>query len=193
MSRVNLLPPEIKKRRANVRLARRIRFFAACGVLLLGGIYVARTFEVVGLRGDLEEIRAEQTSVQAQIQSLAEVAEAQSATTAARMMVTDLMRGEISWSQQMLHVATTVPQGFTVDSINGSGYGDPSQVLVGSLNFTATADGFAATQAWIVRLQSQEGWTNGWVGSAQGLPGMTVNGSVDLTQDSLTVRGGGSS
>lgn len=190
MSRVNLLPPEIKKRRANLRLAKRIRFFGLCAVLLLGGLYALRTFEVMGLRSDLADAAAERASVQTQIDGLSEVAQAQASTETARRLILDLMRGEISWSQQMLNLATTVPVGFRIDSVNGSGSGDPTQIIVGSLTFSATADGFTTTQAWIQRMQSQEGWANGWVGSAQGLPETVVSGSIDLTQSSLTVRGG---
>lgn len=190
MSRVNLLPPEIKKRRANLRLARRIRFFGISAVLLLGGLFGLRTFEVMGLRNDLADVRAEQASVQAQIDGLADVAQAQTSVDSARRLISDLMLGEISWSQQMLHVATTVPAGFRIDSLNGSGTGDPSQTIVGSLSFSAVATGFSSTQAWITRLQSQEGWANGWVSTADGVPDMSVSGSVDLTQSSLTPRGG---
>lgn len=190
MSRVNLLPPEIRKRRSGLRLARRIRFFGICAVLLLGGLYGLRTFQVLSLRQDLSDVQAEQASVTAQIDALAEVAQAQSAVDASRQLISTLMRGEISWSEQLLHVATTVPPEFGLNTLSGSGTGDPSQVLVGSLTFSASSSGFSPAQAWILRLQSQEGWTNGWVGSVQGLPVTTVGGSVDLTQDALTPRGG---
>lgn len=191
MSRVNLLPPEIRKRRAGVKLARQIRFFGLSAFLLLGGLFAIRTFEVMRLRDDLADVRAEQSSVQAQIDGLAEVSQAKTSVETARSLVTGLMRGEISWSEQMLHVATTVPPEFSVVSLSGSGIGDPSQVIVGSLTFAATAKGFAPAQSWIDRLQTQEGWTNAWVGSVQGLPDTSVSGSVDLTQDSISSRGGG--
>lgn len=192
MSRVNLLPAEVKKQRANLRLARRIRFFGVCAVLLLGGLYGLRTFEVMGLKRDLADVQAERASVQAQIDSLAEVAQTQAAVEAARQLVAGLTTGEIAWSEQMLHVATTVPSEFTLSSLNGTSSGDPSMVLIGSLTFSASTKGFAPVQSWIDRLQTQEGWTNGWVGSAQGLPDTVVNGSVDLTQEALSPRGGGS-
>lgn len=190
MSRVNLLPPEVKKRRANLRLARRIRFFGICAVLLLGGLYGLRTFQVLSLRQDLADVQAEQASVTAQIDALADVAQAQNAVDASRQLVATLMRGEISWSEQLLHVATTVPPEFGLSSLSGTSTGDPSQILVGSLTFSANSDGFSPAQAWILRLQAQEGWVNGWVGSVQGLPVTTVGGSVDLTQEALTSRGG---
>lgn len=190
MSRVNLLPPEVKKRRANLRLARRIRFFGICAVLLLGGLYGLRTFQVLALRSDLADVQAEQASITAQIDALADVAQAQSAVDSSRQLISSLMRGEISWSEQMLHVATTVPPEFSLNTLSGSLSGDPSQILVGSLTFSASSSGFSPAQAWILRLQSQEGWTNGWVGSVQGLPVTTVAGSVDLMQQSLTPRGG---
>lgn len=191
MSRVNLLPPEFRKRRATARLARQIRFVGICAVLLLGGLYGVRTYNVIELRGELDDVRAEQTSVQAQIDALADVSQTQAAVEASRQIVADLMRGEISWSQQLLHLSTAVPNEFVITSLSGSGVGDPSQVLVGSLQFSATSKGFSPTQFWIQRLQAQEGWANPWVSSAQGTPDTAVSGTVDLDQQALTTRGGG--
>lgn len=191
MSRVNLLPAEIKRQRANLRLARRIRFFGVCAVLLLGGLYGVRTFEVMGLRGDLEDVLAEQAAVQSQIDGFADAAKAQAAVESVRTLVSGLTRGEISWSQQMLHVATTMPPDFKVTSLTGTALGDPSQVLIGSISVTATTKGFTPVRSWIDRLAAQEGWTNVWVSSAQGLPDTTFNGTVDLTQEALSARGAG--
>lgn len=193
MSRVNLLPPEFRKRRANLRLTRRIRFAGVCAVLLLGGLYGLRTYNVMELRSELDDIRAEQVSVQSQIDGLADVSQAQAAVEASRQIVADLMRGEIAWSQQLLHLSTAVPNEFVVTGVSGSAVGDPSQMFVGSLTFSASSKGFVPTQSWIQRLQGQDGWANPWVSSAQGVPETTVSGTVDLTQQALTTRGGGSS
>ena len=64
MSRVNLLPPEVRKARRDSDLARRIRFFAICGFLLLGGLYSIRTTELFLVNRDRDAVRDEQVLVE---------------------------------------------------------------------------------------------------------------------------------
>jgi Tfp pilus assembly protein PilN len=192
MSRVNLLPPEVRRARADAKRARSVVVVAAALAALLGGVYLVRTLQVLSLNGDLADVRSEQATVQAEIDSFAEVAANQAALGYGERVVESLLAGEVSWSQQMLHFATTVPDGFTLTSLSGSLSGDPTQPVIGSLSWTATSAGYVPTETWLTRLAAQEGWANAWLSSAAPADtGLTVGGSVDLTADAITIRGGG--
>lgn len=191
MSRVNLLPVEVRRARRDAALVHRIRFIGICGLLLLGGLYGVRTYEVFSLGAQVEDVRAEQAAVQAEFDSLSDVAAARDAAVAARTLTQQLLSGEISWSQQLLQVAETVPSGFTLSSLAGQAAPDPGTGIVGSITFSATSSQLLVTRSWLVRMAAQEGWANAWVSSVSSDTGpFTVAGSVDLTTASVTDRGG---
>lgn len=192
MTRINLLPPEVRKERANARLARSITVFGLALAALLGGLYLLRTWEVITLNGDLRELETQRAVVEARFASYADVAAERDALEYGNNVVSALLSGEISWSEQMLKLATTVPPGFTLTSLSGSMSGETGVPVVGSLAWTAASQGFVPTETWLVRLAAQEGWANPWLSSIQGDGGpLTVNGSVDLDADAVTPRGGG--
>lgn len=173
-------------------MLRRIRLFGLLALLLLGGLYVIRSAEVVFLRGDLEELRTQQASVEAERQELGEVAAARAATIASRDLASQLLRGEISWSTQLLRLSSAVPTGFTLTSVNGQANPDALGGLVGSVTFSAVSRELVPTRAWLVRIAAEEGWANGWVSSiSSGDGGFAVGGSYDLTEAALSPRGGG--
>ena len=74
MSRVNLLPPEVRRARLDAKRARSITLVGFALAALLGAVYLVRTVQVFTLNGDLEDVRTEQAMVQAEIDSYAEVA-----------------------------------------------------------------------------------------------------------------------
>lgn len=192
MSRINLLPPEVLKLRSAALLARRITVVGMALGALLVGLYGIRTWQVLSLRGELEDARAEAAAVQGEIDAYADLVAQQQAVVSAKDVVSSLLAGEVSWSEQLLHVASTVPSGFALSSLTGTvtqGAGGP---VIGSIVWAGTSSGYLPTEAWLVRLDAQEGWANGWLQSAQGGEGgLTVNGSVDLTIEAITPRGGG--
>lgn len=192
MSRVNLLPSEYRRQRTNRAIARQIRLFGLCAVLLLGGIYALRVWEVQQLRQDLADIRTEQARVEGEIATYAEVAAQRDGVVYGRQIVGALLAGEVDWSRQMLEVARTIPTGFSLTSLSGQAI-DLGNGLVGNVTFSAESQGFPATESWLLRLAAQEYWANAWVSSASagGEGGaLTVSGSVDLTSGSLSERGG---
>lgn len=192
MSRINLLPIEVRKARSNARIARSIVFVGAAFGILLGGLYLIRTWEIITLNGDLREIETERAAVEARFDEYATVAANQSALEYGQDVVRALLAGEVSWSEQMLELASTVPPGFTLTSLSGSSSADPNAPVIGSLSWAASASGYPPTEVWLERLAAQEGWSNPWLTSLSGEGAtVTVNGSVDLTPDAITARGGG--
>lgn len=192
-NRVNLLPPEVRRSRRDAGLVRQIRFVALCLVLLLGGIYgigVARLFLI---RGELNDVRAQQEGVRSSIAALADVVAARDGVAAYRGYVAQVLSGEILWSDQMLRVAEAVPPGFTLSSLSGVGSPDSGTGIVGSLNFSGSAPRIVDARSWLSRIATTEGWANGWLGSIQGGAdaAVTLTGTVDLTPEALSLRGRG--
>lgn len=173
-------------------MLRQIRFVGFAALLLLGGFYGIRSAEVYFLKRDLNDLAAQQASAEAERQQLAEVAAARDAVVSGKTLASQLLRGEISWSNQMLRLSEAVPFGFTLSSFSGSASGGDVAGISGTISFAATAKDFIPAEAWLVRIAAQEGWTNGWVSSiSAGEGGFAVSGSFDLTPAAISARGGG--
>lgn len=192
MTQVNLLPPEVRREQRSFRAAGRIRRASLIGLLLLGGLYGIRTFEVFQLRSDLDAVRVQAAESQAQLSELQDVATALAAVRAGGDLETTLWRGEVSWSALLLRLSRVVPPGFSLTSLNAQAAGGAG-ATIGTVSFSATATNAAEPRIWLQRIAAEEGWANGWLGSVQEADNgdATVNGSFDLTADSITVRGGG--
>lgn len=192
-SRVNLLPPEVRRARRDAGLVRRIRFAALCLVLLLGGIYGIGWARLFLVRGELDDLRVQQDGVRARIATLAEVAVARDGVATYEGYLAQVLSGEIAWSEQMLQIAEAVPPGFALTSLSGAGVADPGTGIVGTLTFSGSAPRIVDARAWLSQIAATEGWANGWLGSVQGGTdsSVTVNGSVDLTTEALSQRGRG--
>lgn len=193
MSRVNLLPPEVRKARRDAGLARRIRFLGLCALLLLGGVYGIRTVQLFLVNGDLDAVRQEQAAVEAQLSELSDVATKRDAISAGEALTAEVLRGEVAWSDQFIRIARAVPPGVTLTSLGGQVSGDQGVGVIGSISFTAVSQQLIPTETWLVRLEAQEGWANGWVTSAVAVENQnfTIGGSIDLTVDAISARGRG--
>lgn len=190
--RVNLLPPEVRRERRDAGRLRTIRFVGFAALLLLGGLYGIRTVEVFMLRGNLEQIRTEKAAVEVERQQLGQVATARDAVVAGEALAAELVRGEISWSAQLLRLAQVVPGGFRLTAVSGQTSSTAVAGLVGSISFNAESSDFVPAEALLIRIAAEEGWANGWVSSiAASQAAYSVGGSFDLTSETITARGGG--
>lgn len=192
MSRINLLPPEIRRERASARVARKIAVIGMALFALLAGIYLIRTWQILSLRGDLKSTLAEKVAVESQIGDFADLVAQQQTVAYAKGVTSGLLIGEVSWSEQLLQLASAVPFGVTLTSVSGTSVPQASGPIIGSITWSSTSVGYVPIEAWLVRLDAQEGWANGWAGSVQGDgTSVTTSGSVDLTPEAITQRGGG--
>lgn len=192
MTQVNLLPPEVRTARRAAAANGRIRRASLIGLLLLGGLYGIRSVEVVLLRGELADVRAEAASTQERIDALAEIATAEQVVRAGSALESQLWRGEVSWSTLLLEISEAVPTGFTLTTLNAQA-AIADGPTIGTVAFSAAAGTTAQPRLWLQRIAAQEGWANGWLGSVTEDPagGATVTGSFDLTPNAVTIRGGG--
>lgn len=193
MSRVNLLPPEVRKARRDAGLVARIKFVALCGVLLLGGLYGIRTVELFLVDRDLDSVRDDQVLVQARLDELGDVRAQRDAIIAGAALTDALLIGEVSWSDQFVRIARAIPPGVVLTTLDGQVVGDQGVGVIGSITFSAASQQLIPAEAWLRRLAVEEGWANGWVSSAilADAQVFTVTGSVDLTTDAISARGRG--
>lgn len=189
MSRINLLPPEVRQARRDAALGHQIRFFGVWMLVLLMGVFGVRTYEIFAVDREIADVESAATTARASLADLAEVAAARDAARDVGSLRGQLLGDSVVWSEQLLALADAVPVGFTLSSLSGqAGAGDTG--LVGSLTFSATSRELVSTEVWLLRIQTQEGWANGWVSSvAAGEGGFSVSGSVDLTEAALLPRG----
>lgn len=190
MTRVNLIPEEIRRQRSTRGWARRVRFVALCGLIAVGGLYGIRWYQAFTLGGEIRAIESERAATQERMASFQEVVDARAAVALAEQLVGDLSAGSISWSDQMLELARVVPPGFTLSSMTGS-VSTGTAGIVGSVTFSATSRELVPTEVWLLRIAEQEGWANGWVTSVQAEGAdYTVTGSFDLTSSLVVAREG---
>lgn len=190
--RVNLLPPEVRRARRDAAVLHRIRFLGLAALVLLAGLYAIRTTEAFFLRGQLADLQREQAVIQENLLQLAEVAAARDAVAGGEALAAQLLRGDIAWSAQLLRLSEVIPPGFTLTSFAGSATTAQASGLAGSVTFSAVSRDLIPTQTWLVRLASQDVWTNEWISSVtEEAGGLSVSGSFDLTPLAISARGGG--
>jgi Tfp pilus assembly protein PilN len=212
MSRVNLLPPELRELQA---IRRRTALVALGGVALLallGVFYFIQTGKLSSEQSDLDAARASSAIIQAQISELQPYADLQQQLEAKKQLKDTLFQNEISWSGVLIDVSRVIPDTAyltsftaTVTAPTGTVIGAPatpapagsapSTSLIGSMSFAGVAKQTETISSWLTRLEQVDGWVNPWVNSAQEQSADTgiyiFGGGVDMTTDAATVRGRG--
>lgn len=191
MSRVNLLPPEIRRLRRDIALRHRIRFFGGWLLVLLVAVFAVRSYEIYLVDGEVRDVEAQVAQAQESLAALADVAAARDASRQAAALTDQLLADEVLWSQQLLAIARIVPAGFTLTSFTGQVGAQATPGIVGTMVFSATSNQLVPTEVWLLRIGGQDGWANGWVSSVQVGEGgvFTASGSIDLTTAAIVPRG----
>jgi Tfp pilus assembly protein PilN len=204
VSRVNLLPPELRERQATRRRTTMVALAGLAALFLLGLFYFLQTVSLSTARGDLAEQQAANAQLSQKVSDLQPYADLQQQLEAKRQLKDSLYLNEVSWSGVLLDVSRVIPDTAYLSTLAGSltapevGVVEPttpSANLIGSMSFAGVAEGTGTIAGWLTRLERIEGWVNPWVNSA------TENGSstgiyqfdsgVDLTIDAATDRGRG--
>ena len=204
MSRVNLLPQEIKQGQR----ARRRTF-----VVLLGGIvlvvliilfWIVQGFQLQGVHDDIDAQNTTNESLQHNIADLQQFAALQSKAQTQQQLLAAAYSGEVSYSGALVDVSRVIPSDSYLTSMTlttgaapteGATTTEPSTGFVGTLTFSGSTLHFESLSTWLTRLEGVDGWENPWISTInqdQTTPGAyTFDTSVDLTTDALTARGRG--
>jgi Tfp pilus assembly protein PilN len=202
--RINLLPPEVRQRQS---VRRRTAAVVAAGVVVLAGVaalYFLQQLRLVGVNNDLEDQRATNSGIQAQINDLRRFDELQREVEASRTMLSTLMSNEILWSGVLRDVSLVIPSdvwlsgmtgqtnesGGAVTPAPGTAVTGPGQGLVGQITFNGFALDHRAVALWLARLDDVRGFANPWLSNAQKTDVGTSKvvqfaSSVDLSQQAV--------
>ena len=200
MTSVNLLPPELIQR----QVARRTTAMVIAGgvvlLLVVGFFYFVQVMNLSRTQDDLAAQQATNVALQSQVADLQQYAQLQAELAAKQQLLSEVYAGEIQWSGVLLDVSRLIPADEYLTNLTGQisapttgATGTAAASLVGSLQFTGTAQGTATLATWLTKLEQSTGWVNAWMNSAtESAPYSniyTFNSGVDLTKDALTPRG----
>jgi Tfp pilus assembly protein PilN len=207
MSRVNLLPPELRQLQAIRRRTVLIGLGGVAALALLGLFYFFQSSQLSGAQSDLDQARASNAITQQQISELQPYADLQQQLQAKKQLKDTLFQNEISWSGVLLDVSRVIPDPSYLTTLTGAvtvttgtvigSTGTPSSptTLIGTMTFAGVSDQTETIASWLTRLEDVKGWVNPWVNSAQeqgadsGI--YAFDSGIDLTVDAATVRGRG--
>jgi Tfp pilus assembly protein PilN len=201
VSRVNLLPGELRQRAATRRLTS-IVVAAGLGVIaLIGLFYFTQTQRLADAQDDLAVQEERNAGLRTQIQELQSFADLQAELAAKQDLVAGLFVNEVSWSSALLDVSRVIPDASFLTNLAGqvqsaAAETDPTAPVVGELIGTITFQGVAreteTIATWLVRLEQVEGWVNAWVTNAQESAPFsriyTFSSGLDLTIEAATER-----
>jgi Tfp pilus assembly protein PilN len=199
MSRVNLLPQEIKRGQAT---RRRVGLIIALGVLALGLVVVFWVFQgmrLSGVQDDIADQERTNASLQQQVNDLQKFEELRVEAQQQQELRNIAYANEVSFSGLLVDVSKVIPSDTYLTDLTATI--DPTAVpeagsdttFVGTISFSGETLHFDSLSTWLTRLESVEGWANPWSSSITAdtavAGAFTFDTSVDVTQDALTERG----
>lgn len=199
MSRVNLLPGEIKRGQAT---RRRAVLIVIAGLIVLGLVLVFWVLQGMKLNDVQQDIQAQQRSnaaLQQQVSDLQKFEDLRNEAQQQQDLLNVAFANEMSFSGLLVDVSKVIPSDTYLTDLSASI--DPTAVpepgsdttFVGALTFSGETLHFDSLSTWLTRLQTVEGWENPWsssIAADSSVAGaFTFDTSVDVTNDALTQRG----
>jgi len=199
MSRVNLLPSEIKKTQ---QVRRRTVLIAMIGGAVIGVIILLWLIQGVRLSQVNDDIDAQtQTnqSLQQEIGGLQKYADIQAQAQQEESLLASAYANEVAYSGVLVDISKVIPSDMYLSSYSSAidttavPTTDSTTTFVGTMTFAGSTLQFESLSTWLTRLEEVQGWANPWMSniSQEGsTPGAyTFDTSVDLTQAAVTPRG----
>ena len=205
MTQVNLLPREVQQRQ---RTRRRTGMIVTLGVVVVGAIIAFWFLQGVRLHKLDQQVDAQNqvnSDLQQQVNSLQKYADQKSAADSQKALLQSALVDTVEWSKVLDSVSKIEPNAMWLTSMTGTVNppvaavpGAPAPVpgqatLIGNIQFQGSSLDTDTIASWLTKLETQKGWVNSWLGSAQqaDVSGTSVwqfNSSVDL--DQRAARGG---
>jgi Tfp pilus assembly protein PilN len=199
MSRVNLLPSEIKR---GQETRRRVALIIIAGLVVLGlvlAFWVVQGMRLHDVQQDVEAQERTNAALQQQVNDLQKYEDLRTEAQQQQDLLNVAFANEMSFSGLLVDVSKVIPSDTYLTDLTATI--DPTAVpeagsdttFVGSLTFSGETLHFDSLSTWLTRLQTVEGWANPWSSSisadSSAAGAFTFDTSVDLTQDALTQRG----
>jgi len=203
VSRVNLLPSEIKK---GQETRRRFALFVLAGiglVLLILAFWFVQSMRVGDVQDQIDAQNQTNQAIQQEINGLQQYEQLQTEAQQQQDLLSSAYAGEVSYSGMLVDVSKVIPSdtyltnfASTLQPPGSSGATTPSTsttTFVGTMTFSGETLHFDSMSTWLNRLGEVQGWANPWVSNVTADSGVAgayqYDTSVDLTQDALTQRG----
>jgi len=199
MSRVNLLPSDIKQGQAT---RRRVALIAMAGVVVIVLVIAFWVYQGMRLQGVQDDIQAQQrtnSQLQTEVNDLQKYEDLRVEAQQQQELLDAAFANEVSYSGLLVDVSKVIPSDTYLTAltatIDATAVPDPASdtTFVGTLTFSGETLHFDSLSTWLTRLENVEGWVNPWTSNITSDPAVAgafqFDTSVDLTQDALTQRG----
>ncbi len=206
MSRVNLLPSEIKK---GQETRRRFVLFVLAGialVLLIVAFWFLQSMRLSDVQNQIDAQNQQNQAIQQQINGLQQYEQLQTEAQQQQDLLSSAYAGEVSYSGMLVDISKVIPSDTyltnfastlqppgSASSATPSSSSTSTTTFVGNMTFSGETLHFDSMSTWLNRLGEVQGWANPWVSSVTAdsavVGAYTYDTSVDLTQDALTERG----
>ncbi len=208
MSRVNLLPSEIKK---GQETRRRFVLFVLAGIaliLLVIGFWFVQSMRLSSVQSDIDAQEQTNASLQQEINGLQKYEQLQTEAQQQQQLLDTAYANEVSFSGMLLDVSKVIPSdtyltnfSSTLEAPTAAGSSSSTSTstttttttFVGTMSFSGETLHFSSLSTWLNRLESVQGWANPWTSNVTADSAVAgayqFDTSVDLTQDALTQRG----
>lgn len=206
MRQINLLPPEVIRRRR----ARRITSMLGAGVIglvvLMLLIFVLEAARLSSANSKLAQQERTNAQLQAQVDQLSRFAQDQQTLATKRQLLASLTQNEVRWSVILSDVATVIPQNVWLTQFTGSvqlqapgttttsAGGQQVATTYGQIQLTGCAlqdpDGpHLEVAAWLVRLGVPQEFVNAYLTlSAKGAAECPVNFNTSVSLSGQALR-----
>lgn len=207
MSKVNLLPPELRQKQAERRTTTLVSAIGAAVITLILVFFFFQGMQLSSARDELAEQQATNAELSAQIAELQPFAVLQQELAAKQQLVDTLYMNEVSWAGVLLDVSRVIPDDSYLTNLTGQITAPTgtqvgavpveggTTTLIGNVTFSGVARETRTIASWLTRLEQIRGWVNPWVNNAQENAEFsriyTFDGGIDLTLDAATERGRG--
>jgi type IV pilus assembly protein PilN len=207
VSKVNLLPPELRQKQAERRTTTLVSAIGAAVITLILVFFFFQGMQLSSARDELAEQQATNAELSAQIAELQPFAVLQQELAAKQQLVDTLYLNEVSWAGVLLDVSRVIPDDSYLTNLTGQITAPTgtqvgavpveggTTTLIGNVTFSGVARETQTIASWLTRLEQIRGWVNPWVNNAQENAEFsriyTFDGGIDLTPDAATERGRG--
>jgi len=199
MSRVNLLPSDIKRGQATRRRVGLIILGGAGVIELILAFWVFQGIRLQEVKDDIQAQERTNSSLQSQVNDLQKFEALRLEAQQQQELLDSAFANEVSYSGLLVDVSKVIPSDTYLTNLNATldpaAVPDPASdtTFVGTLTFSGETLHFDSLSTWLSRLENVEGWANPWASSVSAdsavAGAFTFDTSVDLTQDALTERG----
>jgi Tfp pilus assembly protein PilN len=199
MSRVNLLPSDIKK---GQELRRRTALVAIGGAAIIGLILLLWVYQGMRLGSVNDEIDAQErtnATLQQEIDGLQKYEDLQVQAQQQEELLATAYANEVAYSGVLVDVSKVIPPDMYLTSYSSVvdttavASTDSTTTFVGTMAFSGSTLHFDSLSTWLNQLEGVEGWENPWTSNisqdSEVAGAYTFDTTVDMTQDALTQRG----